>query len=578
MKKIFQITIVLSIMLTGIYSCREDDGVVPINRIDLNKTTMSLAIGSTERLYPTIYPESATDKSIRWFSEDTSIATVDNDGLVKGESVGVTVIRLTDANNKIYLYPDASCAVSVHEKIIPVTGVSLGKTTTAISVNSVEELNYTVAPIDATNKNVTWKSNDVSIVIVDSNGKITGVAVGKATVTVTSEDGQFSSSCVVTVQNEPIAVTGVTLDKTKLTVTTGGTGQLTAAVAPSNATNKDVTWSSGDQSVATVNNEGVVTGVSAGTVGITVTADDGGFNYTCIVTVQEDVIRVTGVTLDKTKLTVTTGETGQLTASVAPSNATNKNVTWSSGDLNVATVNDNGVVTGVSTGSAIVTATTADGNFVSNCIVTVKEADVLVTGVTLDRTTLDIYIDDVEELTAEVAPANATNKDVSWSSSATSVATVNSNGVVTGVSEGTATITVTAADGGFTSTCEVNVMNEMGDVTSTGWSTPAVNSYEYSMTYVAQVAFRDVLTTNTDVEVAAYVGNELRGYAKLVYDSRLNVYLVHLTIYSNSAGNETVSLKAYNPQKQRIYENCKEFAFQGNTSLGSASEILNCMP
>jgi hypothetical protein len=98
------------------------------------------------------------------------------------------------------------------------------------------------------------------------------------------------------------------------------------------------------------------------------------------------------------------------------------------------------------------------------------------------------------------------------------------------------------------------------------------------MTYIAQVAFRGVLSDNVNTEVAAFVGNECRGHAKLVYEPELNVYLVHLIIYSNNAGGETVTLKAYNPLKKRIYNDCKTFPFQGNTSLGSASEILNCLP
>ena len=98
------------------------------------------------------------------------------------------------------------------------------------------------------------------------------------------------------------------------------------------------------------------------------------------------------------------------------------------------------------------------------------------------------------------------------------------------------------------------------------------------MTYVTQVAFQGVLSENTNTEVAAFVGNECRGYAKLVRDARLGVYLVHITLYSNSSSGETVVLKAYNPAKKRIYTNCKELTFQSNAGIGSASEILNCLP
>jgi hypothetical protein len=124
--------------------------------------------------------------------------------------------------------------------------------------------------------------------------------------------------------------------------------------------------------------------------------------------------------------------------------------------------------------------------------------------------------------------------------------------------------------------CKKN--NDTGSVTATGWSAPNAQGYEYSMTYVAQVAFQGALSKDANTEVAAFAGDELRGYAKLAHEPSLDVYLIHLIIYSNNAGNETVTLKAYNPSKRRIYEKCKELAFQGNSSLGSSSEVLSCMP
>jgi uncharacterized protein YjdB len=201
-----------------------------------------------------------------------------------------------------------------------------------------------------------------------------------------------------------------------------------------------------------------------------------------------------------------------------------------------------------------------------------------VTGVSLNKTAVSVSVNGTEQLAATIAPANATNKNVTWSSNAPAVATVSNEGVVMGVAAGTATVTATSGDGGFTATCSVTVEDATGDVAATGWSAPLQNGYEYSMTYVAQVAFRGTLSTDVNTEVAAFVGNELRGYAKLVHEPKLNVYLIHLIIYSNSAGNETVVLKAYNPAKQRIYENCKTFVFHGDQSLGSSTEVLNCLP
>jgi uncharacterized protein YjdB len=410
------------------------------------------------------------------------------------------------------------------------------------------------------------------VATVDENGNVTGISAGTTGITATAEDGGFNYTCIVTVQSTEISVTGITLDKATLTVPVSDTKQLTASVAPSNATDKSVVWSSNNTEVATVDNNGVVTGVSAGTAVITATAADGNFNSSCVVTVQDSIVPATGISLDRATFTLKMPNTIELIATVTPANATNKNVSWTSSVPAVATVN-NGVVTGVAAGVTTITATSDDGSYIAQCEITVE---IPVTGVSLNKTTLSLYIDDVETLAATVTPANATNKNVSWTSSVPAIATVDDDGIVAGVSTGTATITATAEDGGFAGSCTVTVTK--GNVASTGWSAPSANGYEYSMTYVARVTFRGVLSANADVEIAAYVGNELRGHAKLVYEPELKVSLIHLTVFSNNAGGEKVTLKAFNPDTQRIYNNCKEFTFQENASLGSTSEILNCLP
>jgi len=164
-------------------------------------------------------------------------------------------------------------------------------------------------------------------------------------------------------------------------------------------------------------------------------------------------VLVTGVTLSSQSLTLNTGNTSTLTATVSPSNATNKNVTWSTSNSSVATVSSSGVVTAVGKGTANITVTTADGGYTATCSVTVNQP---VTGVSLNVQSLALNTGDTSTLTATVSPSNANNKNVTWSTSNSSVATV-SNGVVTAVADGIATITVTTVDGGYTATCQVTV-------------------------------------------------------------------------------------------------------------------------
>lgn len=256
----------------------------------------------------------------------------------------------------------------------------------------------------------------------------------------------------------PVAVTGVTLDKTSASVEAGQTLQLTATVAPTNADNKNVSWSSNNPTVANVDQNGLVTAYSAGNATITVTTEDGSKTATCTVTVTEPAapVAVTGVSLNKSTTSIYVGASETLTATVAPADATNKAVSWSSDNPSVASVN-NGIVTGIAVGQANITVKTTDGNFTATCAVTVETAPIInVTGVSLNKASTSIKVGATETLTATIAPSNATNKAVTWSSDKTSVATVN-NGVITGVAEGTATITVTTADGGKTATCVVTV-------------------------------------------------------------------------------------------------------------------------
>ena len=171
-----------------------------------------------------------------------------------------------------------------------------------------------------------------------------------------------------------VAVTGVTISDATATITTGSTKTLTATVAPEDATNKSVRWTSSDDAIASVDDEGVVTAVAAGSATITVTTVDGNFTAICAVTVEAATIAVTGVTVSPESDTISLASTpAQITctATVAPADATDKSVTWSSSDEAVATVDSDGVVTALTVGNTTITATTTDGSFTDTCVLTV---------------------------------------------------------------------------------------------------------------------------------------------------------------------------------------------------------------
>lgn len=244
----------------------------------------------------------------------------------------------------------SGCGKDEKEEPVPttikVTGVTLDRQTIGMTEGETASLAATVAPKNASDKSVTWSSNAKEVATVDAEGKVTVTA-------------------------KPVSVTGVRLDKAELTLKEGESAALTATVEPVGATNKKVSWSSNNASVASVDAEGKVTAVSSGEAAIIVTTEDGGHTATCTVTVLK---RATGVTLDKTSITIAKGGTAKLTATVTPYSAADKNVTWKSSDENIVTVDESGNVLGIGFGTTSVTVTTDDGGFTAACEVRVTLA------------------------------------------------------------------------------------------------------------------------------------------------------------------------------------------------------------
>ena len=243
-----------------------------------------------------------------------------------------------------------------------------------------------------------------------------------------------------------VSVAGVSLDKTEIVLVEGSSQTLTATVEPTNATNKNVTWSSDHEAIATVDQNGTVTARRGGQATITVTTADGSKTATCTVNVRVHIgVPVQSVGLNNSTLELSEGEGAQLTAHFNPENATNKTVTWTSDNPKIVTV-DGGKVTAVSAGTATITVTTEDGNHKATCTVTVIPKTVQVSGIQVQGSA-SVYVGGSTKLTATVTPTNATNQKVTWSSNNESVATVGTDGTVTAVSAGTAIIKATAQDG-----------------------------------------------------------------------------------------------------------------------------------
>lgn len=333
-----------------------------------------------------------------------------------------------------------------------VTGVTLNETAISLQPGGTATLVATVKPASAKDKSLTWSSSDESIVTVDENGNVKALKVGKATITVTTKDGGYSATVTVTVTNDAIPVTGISFADKTLNLATNSSITLKPTFSPSDATDKRLTWKTSDPNIATVDQNGKVTGKKDGTVTITATTVDGGHTATITIVVKHEP--VTGVKITGNN-SVNVGKSITLKATITPNNASNKAVTWKSSDTSIATVDQNGKVTGKKAGQVTITVTTKDGNKTATFKVTVK--DPKVTKITISGANKVTEGQSIR-LTANVAPNDATNKKVKWSSSDTSIATVDQNGNVKGVKAGKVIITAEATDGsGVKATYEVTV-------------------------------------------------------------------------------------------------------------------------
>lgn len=267
-------------------------------------------------------------------------------------------------------------------------------------------------------------------------------------------DKPIGKEVIINIYNpDAIAITGVAVTPATPSVHVNVNQTFTATITPSDATYKDVEWSSSDEAIATSLGGGIFKGLTVGTVTISAISIDGGIVGTATLTVT---IAAASVTVAPTTLALKVGgATGTVVPTVLPANATNKVVTFASSNTAIATVNSStGVVTAVANGTATITATTADGAFTATCAVTVTTD---VASVTLAPTTVTLAAAATQQLTPTVLPATASVKTVTYASSNTAVATVNASGLITAVATGTATITVTTTDGAKTATCVVTV-------------------------------------------------------------------------------------------------------------------------
>ena len=389
-------------------------------------------------------------------------------------------------------------AASVHDEtaksqyrvvvVNPVTRINVTAAATKLAVGETAELAAEILPADAAMKALKWTSSDEGTATVDENGNVTGAKRGYVKITATAKDGSgVRGSVNLQVIQNP---TEISLSKTEITVNTGRNATLRPTVLPANANDKNVVWSSSDESVAKVNLQGMVTGVNPGTCEITCASrNTEGVQAKATVHVQRPVERI----VFEKDPAVYVGETGKVTWSIQPADATNQAVKLISVNERIVKVSEDGTITGVAPGTAYIRAVSTDGsNRQGEVKVRVLQH---VESVEMKRDTAYIDVGEVAKASAVIKPEKATNRNMTWESADTSVATVagmskEPNKVkITGIREGETTITGTTEDGGLQTTLHVSVGHwsraakiTSAEINGKGWILVKVKNASKSMT------------------------------------------------------------------------------------------------
>ena len=386
-KRLFLLTLAIAALAACVFAVTavsdETDADTAVTSITLDITSKTLELDAkddankTVVLVATITPADATNKNITWSTSDNTIATVSAtettaSGTPLTASITVTAVKAGTATITATAVggesKTATCAITVEQHV---KTISLNKTATSLKVNDTEKLTVTITPSDVTQKykTVFWTSSNNDVATVDSSGTVTAVGVGTASIKVMTLD-EKTATCNVTVSTQAVTSVEILNAPTKMTIGTKAT--LTASVLPNNATDKSVTWTSSNNSIATVSQTGEVTAIKDGTVTITLrSVSNQSVADTCSITIEK--IPVTSVSIVKDEYEYEVGDMFLIEYVVLPDNATYPQCTFSSSDSSVATVDNLGFVLAKGTGTTIITVTNTDSGVFDTCKVIISD-------------------------------------------------------------------------------------------------------------------------------------------------------------------------------------------------------------
>lgn len=346
-----------------------------VANVRFHKASTIINKDKAEKVSLEITPMTASNKALIWSSSNTDIATVDADGVISAKAVGAATITAKTMDGA----KTTTVKVNVVVPTVRVANVQLSKIATSLAIGSTERATATVLPSNATNNSILWKSNNAAVARVDSSGLITAVGVGTTDIVAIASDNAKMATMRVVVT--PIKVQSVKMDKKNILLEVGNTDRIVATISPNDATNRKITWSSSNNAIVAVDQNGNLYAKSTGLAVIAAITEDGNKTATANIVVDAteapvidrpdeeersgvdydlDTVLTTGIKINQSDTTINVGQTINLTATILPNNATNKNLDWSSSDNSIASVSSSGVVEGVSSGVATITASTKD--------------------------------------------------------------------------------------------------------------------------------------------------------------------------------------------------------------------------
>ena len=354
--------------------------------------------------------------------------------------------------------------ISCEKEDLTIKSITLDLPKLTLKVYETHQFVVSTNPANLNPPVYTWTSSNKDVLTVNDKGEVNAISLGDATITVNNVDKSLQASCDVTV--EPIKATGFSFDLKNIELIINEEVVLTYKITPENLTNKQVTWSSADTKIATVDNTGRVKAIGVGETKITAKTDN---LFSDVCNIKVNPITAKGISLDLKNIDLLVEEETVLTCKITPENTTNKQVTWSSADTKIATVDNTGRVKAIGVGETKIKAET--DNLISD-ICNVKVNPIKAKSISLNQKSISIEISDKQTVNVNFTPENTTNKKINWSSSNSNVALVSETGEITGIGEGTAVITAKSEDGGFTANCDVLVNIKGLALTSSSISLP----------------------------------------------------------------------------------------------------------